>query len=168
MQRFLFFWYLHQGENKLLFHDQKPKVLREWNALWLTIWGVLPGSRILGDKVTDVLEGEGCCRKGERCIHEALGHLSHTSHFTGFLSILSYHDQTRGGKISNASKIIRAFQICHSLIFWKDSQVELAQEWFITFSVLHTQLLPYFIFLWSGRYALFIPLFRWENRGLQN
>ena len=137
MQRFLVFWYLYQGENKLLFHDQEPKVLREWNALWLPIWGVLPGSRILGDKVIDVL-GEECCRKGARCIREALGYLSHTSHFTGFPSIFSYHDQTRGGKISNASKIIRAFQICHFLIFWKDSQVELAQELFTTVYVLHT------------------------------
>ena len=69
----------------------------------------------------DVL-GEECCRKGERCIREALGYLSHTSHFTGFLSILSYHDQTRGGKISNASKITRAFKFVIPSYFGKTAK----------------------------------------------
>ena len=42
--------------------------------------------------------------KGKRCESEGLGHPSHASHFTSLLSILSYHDQTRGEKISKASQ----------------------------------------------------------------
>lgn len=138
------FWYLRKWWGKPLLHNQGPSVLREWNVLWSLIWDVLPGSRILGDRMLGVLEGEGYQRKGEKTQRWGAGAPKTSFPLHKFLkhSPLLWsnkrgkHFQTKS-KLSEV-KLITTFERCHSVIFCKDSQVELAQELFTTCSVLHT------------------------------
>lgn len=72
MQRYLLKDFPHQSSDtyirgkKLLFHNWGLKILEswEWNALWLLILDIFPGSKLLGDRVCDAPEEEGCHRKG--------------------------------------------------------------------------------------------------------
>lgn len=140
--------------------------------------GVLPGSSILGARACDAPEREGSHRKGEKMQKWGAGSTKAQPPTSQVFQVLSMIlSKQEGERVPTQVKIIRSqnyqsfwkMNKCHSLIFWKDSHLELTQELCRTCSALHTRVIASFhLPMMLGDRPHSCRFFRWENRGLQN
>lgn len=95
----------------------------------------------------DAPEGKGCHRKRGKMQKRGAGNTKAKPPTSCFPSAVYDYDQTRGGKVSETSQNYQSFwkmNKCHSLMFWKDIHVELAQELSRTQSLLCTRVIAPF------------------------